>query len=54
MKRRKKSSISEAQKIWIDLLNTAGTPAVICYGAEEAINFVKKFDKFIENYKKSA
>ncbi|NCD17620.1 MAG: VRR-NUC domain-containing protein [Actinobacteria bacterium] len=42
MKRVKGSVTSPEQKKWIDLLNTAGTPARVCKGATEAIAFINE------------
>ena len=43
LKRIKNSKVSDSQKEWIDILNSQGYRAVICYGSGEAI-------KEIENY----
>ena len=40
MKRKKGSKVSPAQKEWVTTLNNQGYLAVICYGAEEAINVI--------------
>lgn len=42
MKRKKGSVVSEKQKEWIDWLNNNGYIALISYGADEAIKFVKE------------
>ncbi|MCQ2975158.1 MAG: VRR-NUC domain-containing protein [Bacteroidales bacterium] len=49
MKRTKGGVVSEAQKKWIEWLNENGYNAKVCYGAEEAIEFVKNC---INNLKK--
>jgi hypothetical protein len=41
LKRTKGSSTSQEQKDWIEALNNAGVDAVICKGAEEAINYIE-------------
>lgn len=41
MKRIKNSTISPAQRDWIEALTGAGLPTKVCYGAEEAIAFVQ-------------
>lgn len=41
MKRLVNSSLSPAQKEWIEALQAAGIPAGVCKGAEEAIAFVQ-------------
>lgn len=41
IKRIKNSTISPAQKEWVESLSAAGIPVKVCYGAEEAIAFVK-------------
>lgn len=41
MKRKKGGTISPAQKAWGKIYDTAGIPNKICYGADEAIAFVK-------------
>ena len=43
LKRIKDSKVSDSQKEWIDILNSQGYRAVVCYGSSEAI-------KEIENY----
>lgn len=40
MKRTKDSTTSKSQKEWIDALQSAGIPAKVCKGADEAIAFV--------------
>lgn len=42
MKRKKKSSTSQAQKEWITALNDAGIPARVCKGFEEAKDFIEE------------
>lgn len=41
MKRRKGGTVSEEQKKWGKIYETAGIPNKICRGADEAIEFVK-------------
>lgn len=41
MKRIKNSTISPYQREWIEALTAAGVPGKVCYGAEEAIAYVK-------------
>lgn len=43
MKRIKNSKVSPAQEYWLKLLNNANVPAKVCYGAKEAIEFIKSF-----------
>lgn len=43
MKRIKNSKVSPAQEYWLKLLNNANVPAKVCYGAKEAIKFIKSF-----------
>lgn len=44
MKRKKKSVISPAQKVWIETLNTVpNVEAFVCYGAEDAIAVIQKY-----------
>ena len=43
MKRVGKSTVSQAQKDWIALLNKEGNLAVICYGADEAIDTINNY-----------
>lgn len=43
MKRIKNSKVSPAQEYWLKLLNNANIPAKVCYGAKEAIKFIKSF-----------
>ena len=44
LKRTKGGLVSEAQKEWINLLNTIdNVEAVVCKGAEESINLIKQF-----------
>lgn len=45
MKRTKGSTTSPAQKQWLELLNNAGIPGRICFGAAEAIDYVKNLQK---------
>lgn len=45
MKRKKKSRVSKHQEKWIEALNTIPLiKARVCYGADEAIDFVKKYN----------
>lgn len=43
LKRAKKSlsKTSEAQNKWLEILNNAGIESVVCYGADEAIEFIR-------------
>lgn len=46
MKRRKRGVLSPDQKAWIaelNMLGAAGVEAVVCKGAEEAINLISKY-----------
>lgn len=43
MKRAKKGRVSPDQEVWIKALNDAGTPARVCCGAQEAIDFIKEY-----------
>ena len=44
MKRREGSTVSARQKEWIEHINeTPGAQAEVCYGYQEAIEFVEKF-----------
>lgn len=43
MKRTKNYSVSDEQIKWIEWLNNNGYIAKICYGANEAINFIKNY-----------
>ena len=43
MKRKKCGSVSPEQKEWLEKLELAGIPSRVCYGADEAIDFVKDF-----------
>lgn len=43
MKRAKGGSVSEEQKEWGKVYESAGIPCKICKGADEAIEFVKSF-----------
>lgn len=43
MKRVKGGVLSPAQKLWIEALNAAGTPAYVCAGAEIAIATIEKY-----------
>jgi hypothetical protein len=42
MKRVKGNKSTPAQDVWINTLNSLGTPAKVCYGADEAIKFVEE------------
>lgn len=42
MKRSKGGVVSAYQKLWISELNNSGVIAGVCYGCEEAIEFVEK------------
>lgn len=42
MKRKKGGVITEKQKDWHKALTSAGIPVKVCYGAEDAIQFVKQ------------
>lgn len=44
LKRTKRSTVSPAQKVWIDALNACGVPARICRGANEAITFIEQLE----------
>lgn len=37
------SVIGEEQLLWIETLNKLGVPAIIAHGADEAIDFIKKY-----------
>lgn len=41
MKRIKDGRITPAQSSWIESLKSANVPVAVCYGAEQAITFVK-------------
>lgn len=43
LKRDMKSHITEHQRKWIDYLNKKGYHAVICYGASQAIDTIKRY-----------
>lgn len=43
MKAKKGSRISPEQKAWGEIYEMAGIPNAVCKGADEAIEFVKKF-----------
>ena len=43
LKKNKQDKVQELQKWWKNELNAYGYLAVICYGYDEAINFIKKF-----------
>ena len=47
LKRKKGSTVSEAQKRWGEIYELAGIPCAICKGAEEAIKFVEQVIKEI-------
>ena len=49
LKRRKGGTVSTAQKVWGDIYEMAGIPCRVCHGAEEAISFVNKIRKEINN-----
>lgn len=42
------STVSEEQKDWQKIYDAAGIPTKICYGADEAIAFVKQFAQKIQ------
>jgi hypothetical protein len=42
------STVSPEQKAWGSIYNMAGIPHKICYGAQEAIDFVKEYYKETE------
>jgi hypothetical protein len=44
MKRVKGSSTSKEQKEWIEALQNAGIEARICFGADQAIKFIKSLE----------
>ncbi len=41
--KKSKSKVSDLQKLWISRLNDMGYKAVICYGADEAIQVIKDY-----------
>jgi hypothetical protein len=43
MKRQKGGVVSNNQKLWLERLNSAGVPAQVCKGANEAIKYVQGF-----------
>ena len=43
LKRQRGGTVSEAQKSWITALNTQGYKAIICHGAEEAIEQIRGY-----------
>lgn len=43
LKRRKGGTVSKEQKAWGKIYEMAGIPNAVCKGADEAIEFVKKF-----------
>ena len=43
LKRQKGGTVSETQKSWIAALNTQGYKAIICHGAEEAIEQIRGY-----------
>ena len=43
LKRQKGGVVSETQKSWITALNTQGYKAIICHGAEEAIEQIRGY-----------
>lgn len=43
MKRMKGSKVSDAQNEWLNALNNTGVTAVVCYGANEAIEVIEKY-----------
>ena len=43
LKRQKGGTVSETQKEWIAALNTQGYKAIICHGAEEAIEQIRGY-----------
>jgi hypothetical protein len=46
MKRKKGGKLSQEQKDWIELVKSKGYEAVVCYGAEEAIDVVDNYVKW--------
>ena len=48
MKRTSKSTTSQEQKKWLEVLEMAGIPSSVCKGAEAAIKFVEDMIKDIE------
>jgi hypothetical protein len=46
MKRKKGGKLSQEQKDWIELVKSKGYEAVVCYGAEEAIDIVDNYVKW--------
>lgn len=42
MKRRKGGVVSKEQKEWGEILQASGVPFKICYGCEQAINFIQE------------
>ena len=45
LKRRKGGTVSKHQKEWITALNECGTPATVCRGAAEAIDYIEQHGK---------
>jgi hypothetical protein len=45
MKRIKGSKISQEQKDWIEAIERASIPVKVCYGSDEAIEFIQQFEK---------
>ena len=43
LKRQKGGTVSDEQREWIAALNTQGYKAIICYGAEEAIEQIRGY-----------
>jgi hypothetical protein len=48
MKRKKGSTISQAQKGWLKVIDMAGIPCAVCKGAEAAVEFVEKIEQEIK------
>ena len=42
LKRQKGSAVSKEQREWIEFLQSMGTPAAICKGAQAAIEFIQE------------
>lgn len=43
MKRVKRSKLGEEQRLWLTELKRLGIPCAVCYGANEAIDFINKY-----------
>lgn len=44
MKRTKHATVSDAQREWIEALKDAGVMATVCYGYEQAVEFVEMIE----------